>query len=60
MRVPAWAVFPTAGKLISSSFRHPNKSKAIVVDPQAHRVSVTVDEVNEQPQNTVPEPAHQA
>jgi hypothetical protein len=44
MKVPSWAILPAAGKLVSSSFRHPNKQKAIIVEPDAHRVSLSVDE----------------
>jgi len=36
--VPAWAVVPTAGKLIAQSFRRPRTEKVIVIDEDEHRV----------------------
>jgi hypothetical protein len=60
MKVPGWAILPTAGKLVSSSFRHPNKEKAIVIEPDAHRVSVSVDSRSSKKQAVGSEPAAQA
>jgi hypothetical protein len=44
--LPAWALLPAAGKLVTSSIRHPNSGKAVYVDRRDHKVAVESVNVN--------------
>ena len=38
--LPGWAILPTAGKLVTSSIRHPTTGKAVYVNSKDHSVDV--------------------
>jgi hypothetical protein len=38
--LPAWAIIPTATKLVVQSFRHPKEEQVILIDEDHHRVSI--------------------